>query len=66
MRDRIPSFSKPIKNEVNARRIVDAKNIVFMLASIVTGNVGVPRLVAGIYTATNEINQMANKTERKR
>ena len=56
----------PIKNEVNVRRIVDAKNIVFRLESIVKGKVGVPKLVVGIYTANSEKNQMANKTEKKR
>ena len=66
MRESTPSFSMPIKNDVDARRTVDAKNIVFMLASIVTGNVGVPQLAVGIYTASNEINQMANKAEKKR
>ena len=56
----------PIKNEVNVRRTVDAKNIVFRLESIVKGKVGVPKLVVGIYTANSEKNQMANKTEKKR
>jgi hypothetical protein len=37
-----------------------------MFELIVTGNVGVPQLVVGIYTANSEKSQMANKTERKR
>ena len=56
----------PIKNKVNVRRPVDAKNIVFRLGSIFKGKVGVPQLVVGIYTANSEKNQMANKTEKKR
>jgi len=66
VRDSIPSFSIPIKNDVNVRRTVHAKNIVLMLESIVKGKVGVPQLVVGIYTANSEKNQMANKTEKKR
>lgn len=66
MRDSIPSFSMLIKNDVNARRTVDAKNVVFMLESIIKGKVGVAQLVVGIYTANREKNQMANRTEKKR
>jgi len=66
MRENTPSFSMPIKNDVNARRTVDAKNTAFMFEFIVTGNVGVPQLVVGIYTASSQKSQMANKTERKR
>jgi hypothetical protein len=50
---------------VDARRTVDARNIVSRLGSIFTGNVGVPQLVVGIYTAKSKESQMANKTERK-
>jgi hypothetical protein len=56
----------PIRNDVNVRKTVDAKNIIFMLESIVKGKVGVPQLVVGIYTANSAKSQMANKTERKR
>jgi hypothetical protein len=45
---------------------VDAKNKAFMLELIVTGNVEVPQLVVGMYTASIEKSQMANKIERKR
>jgi hypothetical protein len=55
-----------IKNDVNARRTVDAKNVVFMLESIAMGKVGVALFVVGIYTANREKNQMANRTEKKR
>jgi hypothetical protein len=66
MRNSNPSFSILIKNDVNARNTVDARNIVFKLGSIFTGNVGVPQLVVGIYTANSKESQMANKTERIR
>ena len=56
----------PIKNKVNVRRPVDAKNIVFRLGSIFKGKVGVPQLVVGMYTASSKKSQMTNKTERKR
>ena len=65
MRDSNPSFWKLINNDVTARRTVDARNIVLRLGSILTGNVGVPQLVVGIYTANNKETQMTNKTERK-
>jgi hypothetical protein len=66
MRDSIPSFSILIKNNVNARKTEDAKNIAFILESIVKGKVGVPQLVVGIYTANSEKSHMPNKTENKR
>jgi hypothetical protein len=55
-----------IKNEVNTRNTVEARNIVFRLGSIFRGKVGVPQLVVGIYTANSKKSQMVNKTERKR
>jgi hypothetical protein len=56
----------PIKNVADVRSIVDATNIVFRLGSILTGNVGVPQLVVGIYTANSKEIQIANTAERRR
>ncbi len=51
--------------DVAVRRIVDVKNIVFKLKSIVMGKVGVPMPVIGINTSSSEKNHMPKTTEKK-
>ena len=51
--------------DVKADRIVNAKNNVFMLASIVMGKVGVTQLVVGMYTISSEINHALSTIEKK-
>ena len=65
IRDSIPSFSILIKNNADARRTVDATNIAFMLASIVSGKVGAPQFVKGISTANIEKSHTLTTTEKK-
>jgi hypothetical protein len=50
----MPSSSKLINNDVDARRTVDTKNIVLKLGSTFTGNVAFPQLAVGIYTAKSK------------
>jgi hypothetical protein len=43
MRENTPSFARPIKNDVDDRKIVEIKNAEFMFESITTGKILAPQ-----------------------